>query len=146
MPRPSTFVQNSATVANLFPQSFQGNGRRRGVTRKSFDCPPPKSCPLTLLPCRLCFSDNSGGTRALSADSYVDTANMTIESCIGFCDAKKYIFAGLEYSVRSPSLSFFLRCLTPALGTFQQECCASSSFCIHGRFRRLTFIPIPRLR
>ena len=44
------------------------------------------------------------GGRTLSSAEYADTAKMTVESCVAFCAAKNYAYAGVEYG---------------------QECCAS---------------------
>jgi len=44
-----------------------------------------------------CYSDNVQG-HTLTEVSYVDTANMTVENCVGFCGGQYFVFAGLEYS------------------------------------------------
>ncbi|KAF7291129.1 hypothetical protein MIND_01256100 [Mycena indigotica] len=43
-----------------------------------------------------CFTDNTGA-RTLSGATTTDPSNMTVENCIAFCDAKAFIFAGLEF-------------------------------------------------
>lgn len=44
-------------------------------------------------------SDNLG-VRTLGASSFASGTTMTTESCIAFCDAKSFVYAGTEYSVR----------------------------------------------
>ena len=44
----------------------------------------------------LVHRDNVQG-RALTAAAYTSTTDMTVESCISFCDGKGYIYAGLEW-------------------------------------------------
>jgi hypothetical protein len=48
---------------------------------------------LTLIQIR----DNVGG-RTLTSAAYTDTANMTVESCVNFCNGQNYIYAGIEYA------------------------------------------------
>ncbi|KAL8670348.1 MAG: hypothetical protein Q9168_005106 [Polycauliona sp. 1 TL-2023] len=43
-----------------------------------------------------CFPDLTKG-RLLSGSSYVNATGMTVESCVGFCSASKYAYAGLEF-------------------------------------------------
>ncbi|KAJ6532912.1 galactose oxidase [Mycena vulgaris] len=42
-----------------------------------------------------CYTD--GAARTLTGASNTDTANMTVENCIAFCDSKNFIFAGVEF-------------------------------------------------
>jgi hypothetical protein len=41
--------------------------------------------------------DNVGG-RTLTSASYTDAVNMTVESCVNFCNGQNYIYAGIEYA------------------------------------------------
>ncbi|KAJ7482564.1 hypothetical protein FB451DRAFT_1084926 [Mycena latifolia] len=43
-----------------------------------------------------CYTDNAGA-RTLTGASTTDLVNMTVENCIGFCDSKKFVFAGVEF-------------------------------------------------
>jgi len=43
-----------------------------------------------------CYTD--GGPRTLNGPSYVNTTDMTIGSCIAFCNTQYYIYAGVEYA------------------------------------------------
>ncbi|KAJ7659270.1 copper radical oxidase [Mycena polygramma] len=43
-----------------------------------------------------CFTDNTAA-RTLTGASTTDLVNMTVENCIGFCEGKQFIFAGLEF-------------------------------------------------
>ncbi|KAJ7720043.1 galactose oxidase [Mycena metata] len=43
-----------------------------------------------------CYTDNVGA-RTLTGPTFTDSANMTVENCIAFCDSDKFIFAGLEF-------------------------------------------------
>ncbi|KAJ7659245.1 copper radical oxidase [Mycena polygramma] len=43
-----------------------------------------------------CYTDNTAA-RTLTGATTTDPANMTVENCIGFCDAKHFIFAGVEF-------------------------------------------------
>ncbi|KAF7327564.1 Copper radical oxidase [Mycena kentingensis (nom. inval.)] len=43
-----------------------------------------------------CYTDNPG-TRTLTGATTTDPGNMTVENCIAFCDAKDFIFAGVEF-------------------------------------------------
>lgn len=42
-----------------------------------------------------CYSDLVGGVRALPTG--LSTVNKTIEACINACDARGYLFCGVEY-------------------------------------------------
>ncbi|KAJ7054494.1 glyoxal oxidase N-terminus-domain-containing protein [Mycena amicta] len=42
-----------------------------------------------------CYSDST--TRTLAAAATADLVNMTVENCIAFCDAKQFVFAGVEF-------------------------------------------------
>jgi hypothetical protein len=55
--------------------------------------------------------DNVEG-RTLSAATYVDPDNMTVESCIAFCDAGPYVYAGVEWSQVSSIVGNFYLDLT----------------------------------
>ncbi|KAA1470743.1 copper radical oxidase [Dentipellis sp. KUC8613] len=44
-----------------------------------------------------CYTDNPGA-RTLSSASFVSTDNMTVESCVSFCDSQAFIFAGVEFA------------------------------------------------
>jgi len=44
-----------------------------------------------------CYLDNVGG-KTLTSASYTDTVNMTVESCVNFCNNQNYIYAGVEYA------------------------------------------------
>ncbi|EIN04521.1 galactose oxidase [Punctularia strigosozonata HHB-11173 SS5] len=44
-----------------------------------------------------CWTDDTG-SRTLGAASFTDTANMTVENCISFCDKQSFIFAGIEFA------------------------------------------------
>jgi WSC domain len=41
--------------------------------------------------------DNVGG-HTLTSATYTDTVNMTVESCVNFCNGQNYIYAGVEYA------------------------------------------------
>ncbi len=43
-----------------------------------------------------CYTDQ--GPRTLAAATYASGTAMTIESCIAYCDAAGYLYAGTEYS------------------------------------------------
>ena len=43
-----------------------------------------------------CYSEGTSG-RVLSSASYVDANNMMAEKCVGFCDAKGFKLAGVEW-------------------------------------------------
>ncbi|KAG1865028.1 copper radical oxidase-like protein [Suillus subalutaceus] len=47
-----------------------------------------------------CWTDGVDGTRTLSAATYTDTVNMTIESCVNFCStgSNAYAYAGVGYA------------------------------------------------
>lgn len=47
-----------------------------------------------------CWTDGVDGTRTLSAATYTDTVNMTVESCVNFCStgSNAYVYAGVEYA------------------------------------------------
>ncbi|KAJ7479694.1 galactose oxidase [Mycena latifolia] len=47
-----------------------------------------------------CYTDSTVA-RTLSGASTTDPVNMTVENCIGFCDSKKSVFAGVEFMVSS---------------------------------------------
>jgi len=44
-----------------------------------------------------CWADVPG--RTIGAAGYADPANMTIETCIDFCETRGFAYAGVEYSV-----------------------------------------------
>ncbi|KAL0956983.1 hypothetical protein HGRIS_003084 [Hohenbuehelia grisea] len=44
-----------------------------------------------------CFFDSPGRARTLSGASYVDSHNMTIETCVAFCQNGGYNYAGVEF-------------------------------------------------
>jgi len=79
--------------------------------------------------------DNVDG-RALNAASYTDTTDMTVDSCINFCNAGSYFYAGVEWSQVKPFV-FSLCCFTK-MRIFAQECC---SFASHS----VTFIALSHL-
>ncbi|KAJ7058025.1 galactose oxidase [Mycena amicta] len=66
---------------------------------KGLDLRPRQSIPSTL-PGNWsflgCYTDNVGA-RTLTGATTTDTTNMTVENCIAFCDAKNFIFAGVEF-------------------------------------------------
>ncbi|KAJ7186426.1 galactose oxidase, partial [Mycena filopes] len=43
-----------------------------------------------------CYTDNTAA-RTLTGATTTDAVNMTVENCIDFCDAKQFIFAGVEF-------------------------------------------------
>ena len=45
-----------------------------------------------------CYTDNVNGQRTISDASYTSGTNMTDESCINFCAASGWIYAGTEYA------------------------------------------------
>lgn len=61
----------------------------------------PADCPLS-------NSDDSPNGRTLASASFTNTTSMTTESCIDFCDAQGFVYAGTEWS---------------------QECCMRPLFC-----------------
>jgi hypothetical protein len=50
-----------------------------------------------LIKADVCSSD-PGNPRTLSGASYVDGIYMTEESCVSYCNAKNYTYAGVEFS------------------------------------------------
>ncbi|KAI0925387.1 hypothetical protein AcV7_005644 [Taiwanofungus camphoratus] len=44
-----------------------------------------------------CYTDNTAA-RTLTGSSYTSTDNMTVESCISYCDSGSYVYAGVEYA------------------------------------------------
>ncbi|KAI0791235.1 copper radical oxidase [Abortiporus biennis] len=44
-----------------------------------------------------CITDNPAA-RSLTSASFTDTQNMTVESCVGFCNDQNFVFAGVEFS------------------------------------------------
>ena len=46
-----------------------------------------------------CYSDSSGNnsTHSLNGANYTSNSGMTVEACVGFCQSKKYGYAGVEY-------------------------------------------------
>ncbi|KAJ6629855.1 hypothetical protein B0H10DRAFT_1939488 [Mycena sp. CBHHK59/15] len=44
------------------------------------------------------LSSRSDSTAARNAATTTDLVNMTVENCIGFCDSKQFIFAGVEFA------------------------------------------------
>ncbi|KAL6310273.1 copper radical oxidase [Sparassis latifolia] len=44
-----------------------------------------------------CYTDNPA-SRTLTGSTYTDTTNMTVESCVSFCIADSYVYAGVEYA------------------------------------------------
>ncbi|KAJ7229668.1 glyoxal oxidase N-terminus-domain-containing protein [Mycena haematopus] len=43
-----------------------------------------------------CYTDDTAA-RTLTGSSFTDTANMTVENCISFCNDQEFIFAGVEF-------------------------------------------------
>ncbi|KAF8169268.1 copper radical oxidase [Mycena galopus ATCC 62051] len=43
-----------------------------------------------------CYTDSTAA-RTLTGASFTDTANMTVENCINFCDGQQFIYAGVEF-------------------------------------------------
>jgi hypothetical protein len=54
----------------------------------------------------LLHSDNPAA-RVLKADAFTDAAAMTVEACISFCDAKSFIYAGVEFAQECCTLPIF---------------------------------------
>lgn len=44
-----------------------------------------------------CYSEATNYNRALNSTYYIDTSNMTPQSCMSFCKARGLKFAGVEY-------------------------------------------------
>ncbi|KAJ7469597.1 hypothetical protein FB451DRAFT_1136284 [Mycena latifolia] len=68
-----------------------------------------------------CYTDNAGA-RTLTGASTTDLVNMTVENCIGFCDSKKFVFAGVEFMVSS-SVTCQRTGTDLASDARKQECC-----------------------
>ncbi|KAH9946755.1 hypothetical protein B0H21DRAFT_388973 [Amylocystis lapponica] len=44
-----------------------------------------------------CYTDNTA-SRTLTGAYYTSTTNMTVESCVDYCNSQSYIYAGVEYA------------------------------------------------
>ncbi|KAJ7479512.1 glyoxal oxidase N-terminus-domain-containing protein [Mycena latifolia] len=73
-----------------------------------------------------CYTDNAGA-RTLTGASTTDLVNMTVENCIGFCDSKKFVFAGVEFmsaivmtSLKTPTP--ITDCNLPCTGDRNESC------------------------
>jgi len=48
------------------------------------------------------FSNNlfrdAVATRTLTSATFTNTTGMTVEACVGFCDAQSFIYAGVEFA------------------------------------------------
>ena len=57
-----------------------------------------------------CYTDSN--PRTLSGASYTDTEAMTVESCIAFCTASYWIYAGLEFMQECCMCIYLFLCQT----------------------------------
>ncbi|KAF8259546.1 copper radical oxidase [Lactarius quietus] len=82
------------------PSETCGAGNRLNMyTSGATPPPPPEAVPSVGQYKSLgCYTDNVNGQRALQAASYTSNTAMTVESCVAYCSASNYIYAGVEYA------------------------------------------------
>ncbi|KAJ6521662.1 glyoxal oxidase N-terminus-domain-containing protein [Mycena vulgaris] len=77
-----------------------------------------------------CYTDSTAA-RTLTAASTTDPVNMTVENCIGFCDSKQLVFAGVEFMqecycddfIENSGVSMPITdCDLPCTGDSQESC------------------------
>ncbi|KAJ7689677.1 copper radical oxidase [Mycena rosella] len=77
-----------------------------------------------------CYTDSTAA-RTLTGPSTTDLVNMTVENCIGFCDSKQLIFAGVEFMqecycddfIENPGVSAPITdCNLPCTGDANESC------------------------
>ena len=91
----TTFIlvlSDTTIVDNPYLQSYPAIGRIRDVTRSFF------MVHFRLSRRRADFFSDTTGVRTLSASTYADATDMTVENCISFCDDRDFIYAGVEWS------------------------------------------------
>ncbi|KAJ7122651.1 galactose oxidase [Mycena crocata] len=77
-----------------------------------------------------CYTD-SANTRTLTGVATADIVNMTVENCIGFCDSRQFIFAGVEFMLECYCDNFIepsgiaapiAECDLPCTGDSEESC------------------------
>jgi hypothetical protein len=116
---PTLLISTSihSDVANQFPSSFQVIGRPWDVTRKCLH----SSTTNWFVSSELIIRDNPAN-RTLEAASFTDTSTMTVESCISFCGAKSFIYAGVEFGQECCRLRRYLHCKARSTDLTQTDC------------------------
>lgn len=79
-------------MSRLRRQSGSLPGNWSGIGCYLYGLPPSLRCL-----CSLCVRRDNVSGRALTGAAYTSTTDMTIESCVNFCDGHGFNYAGLEW-------------------------------------------------
>lgn len=85
-----------------------------------------------------CYIDGNAGGRTLASASFTNTTSMTTESCISFCDAQGFVYAGTEFSQECYCGDFFANGGTNTTASDCNMPCSGDSAEICGAGNRLS--------